>query len=150
MPGQNCMPTHSPPQSPLGGELKELYDAESSRLQHDFSSTKNGLNYLRERTVLVESVALRLAAPFLSSEAPGTSGIALVAVGDFGRRSLFPYSDIDLLFLPAAREGADQWKGAIERFSQGMSTAGLKINAMTKSLAEFGEFDSENAESILS
>src|SRR5579862_4358221 len=150
MPGQNCMPTHSPPQSPLGGELKELYDAESSRLQHDFSSTKNGLNYLRERSVLVESVVLRLAAPFLCSETPGTSGIVLVAIGDFGRRSLFPYSDIDLLFLPAAQEGAGEWKGAIEKFSQAMFAAGLKTNATTKSLAEFAEFDSENAESILS
>ncbi len=144
------MATHSPLQSSPGGELKELYDAESSRLQHDFSSTKNGLNYLRERTALVESVLLRVAAPFLSSEAPGNSGIVLVAVGDFGRRSLFPYSDIDILVLPAAREGADHWKGAIERFSQGMFAAGLKINATTKSLAEFSEFDSENTESILS
>ncbi len=144
------MPTHSPLQSPPGGELKELYDAESSRLRHDFSSTKNGLNYLRERAVLVESVVLRLAEPFLSSEAQGTSGIVLVAVGDFGRRSPFPYSDIDLLFLPAAREGADQWAGAIEKFSHAMLAAGLKINATTKSFAEFGEFDSENAESILS
>jgi [protein-PII] uridylyltransferase len=144
------MPTHSPPQSPLGGELKELYVAESSRLQHDFSSTKNGLSYLRERTALVESVALRLAPPFISSDHPENSGIVLVPVGDFGRRSLFPYSDIDLLFLLAAQDGADRWEGVVERFSQGMFAAGLKINTTIKSFAEFSEFDSENVESILS
>ena len=34
-----------PTQSPLSSELKELYDAESSRLQQDFSATKDGLSY---------------------------------------------------------------------------------------------------------
>jgi [protein-PII] uridylyltransferase len=137
-------------QSPLGSELKELYDAESSRLQHDFSTTKNGLSYLRHRSALVDSVVLRLVAPFLSPEKSGSPGIVLVALGDFGRRSLFPYSDIDLLFLLAAQDTADHWTEAIELFSRGMSAAGLKPNTTIKCFAEFSEFDSENAESILS
>jgi [protein-PII] uridylyltransferase len=139
-----------PIQSPLLSELKDLYDAESARLQHDFSTTKNGLSFLRERSALVDSVVLRLAAPFLSQEKSGTPGIVLVALGDFGRRSLFPYSDIDLLFLLAAQDSTGQWTGAIEEFTQGMSAVGLKPNTTIKSFSEFSEFDSENAESILS
>jgi [protein-PII] uridylyltransferase len=139
-----------PIQSPLISELKGLYDAESARLQHDFSTTKNGLSYLRQRSALVDSVVLRLAAPFLSPEKSETPGIVLVALGDFGRRSLFPYSDIDLLFLHAAQNSADRWQHAIEQFSEGMSAVGLKPNTTIKDFSEFHDFDSENAESILS
>src|SRR5580765_6106942 len=109
-----------PTQSPLGSELRDLYDAESSRLQHDFSTTKNGLNFLRERSALVDSVVLRLMAPILSLEKLGTQGIVLVALGDYGRRSLFPYSDVDLLFLVAAQT-PNPWSGAIEQFSRDIS-----------------------------
>ncbi len=49
-----------PTQSPLSSELREHYEAESARLQRDFSTTKDGLNYLRERSALVDSVVLRL------------------------------------------------------------------------------------------
>src|SRR6267154_6214651 len=139
-----------PTKSPLGRELSDLYDAESSRLQHDFSTTKNGLTFLRERSALVESVVLRLMSPLFSSEKSGARGIALVALGDFGRQSLFPYSDIDLLFLLAAQDQAAQGAGAIEQFTQGMAGVGLDLNTTIKSFAEFSEFDSENAESILS
>ena len=82
-----------PTQPPLISELKELYDAESSRLQRDFSATKNGLTFLRQRTVLVESIVLRLVEQFFPQKKAGPSGMALVAIGDFGRRSLFAYSE---------------------------------------------------------
>ena len=139
-----------PTKSPLGSELSDLYDAESSRLQHDFSTTKNGLSFLRERSALVESVVLRLMSALLSSEKSRARGIALVALGDFGRQSLFPYSDIDLLFLLATQDQAAQWGRAIEQFLQGMAGVGLNLNTTIKSFTEFSEFDSENAESILS
>jgi [protein-PII] uridylyltransferase len=139
-----------PTPSPLPAELKGQYDAESSRLQHDFSTTKNGLNFLRERSTLVESVVLRLATPLLSPEKSGTPGIALIALGDFGRRSLFPYSEINLLFLLAGQETANEWTEAIERFSQAMLAIGLRANIKTKSYPEFSEFDPENTQSILS
>ena len=139
-----------PTKSPLGSELSDLYDAESSRLQHDFSTTKNGLSFLRERSALVESVVLRLMSALLSSEKSRARGIALVALGDFGRQSLFPYSDIDLLFLLATQDQAAQWGRAIEQFLQGMAGVGLNLNTTIKSFVEFSEFDSENAESILS
>ncbi len=116
-------------------------------MQHDFSATKNGLNFLRGRSALVDSVVVRLAAPILSTQ---TTRIVLIAVGDFGRQSLFPYSDIDLFFLLAAPDRGESWADAISEFSQGMSAVGLRVNAAVKSLSEFTEFDSDNAELFLS
>ena len=75
----------------------------------------------------------------------------LVAIGDFGRRSLFPYSEIDLLFLLAAQDTEEKCDGrASSNFRKECRAVGLKVNATIRSFSEFSQFDSENAESILS
>jgi [protein-PII] uridylyltransferase len=139
-----------PTQSPLSSELKELYDAESSRLQRDFSATKDGSSFLRSRSALVESIALRLAEQFLASEKTSIPGVALVALGDFGRTSLFPHSDVDLLFLFGAQETQRKFSEAIQRISQGLLDLQLKLNATTRTLADYEQFDPYHPESVLS
>ncbi len=83
-------------------------------------------------------------------ENAGPSRVVLVAVGDFGRQSLFPYSDIDLLFLLAPQDTGDKYTDTIEHLAQGMQAVGLKANIAEKNISEFSEFNSEDAESILS
>jgi [protein-PII] uridylyltransferase len=139
-----------PTQSPLSSKLRDLYDSESSRLQQQFSATKDGLGFLKQRSGLVESIALRLWDQFLSPEKVGPSGFVLVALGDFGMGSLFPYSDVDLLFLHAAEDTAEKFKDSIHRFSQGLLDLRLKLNATTRIFSEYTQFDSDNPESILS
>src|ERR1035437_7844637 len=139
-----------PTQSPLSSELREHYEAESARLQHDFSTTKDGLKYLQERSALVDSIARRLWAQFVVSAGLEPSQIVFAAVGDFGRQTLFPYSDIDIVFLAATGEAAEKFKDAIQRLSQGMIETGLKCNTPAGIVSEFIQFESENAEAILS
>jgi len=143
---KNCMPT----QSPIGSELKKLYGAESSRLQSEFSNDGNGLGYVRQRSALVESIALRVLEPLLASGNFPTAGFAAVAVGDFGRHLLFPYSEIELLFLFGAPDAAEQSGEAIHRFLLSMVEIGLEIKSTSKILSDLLPFDSENAEAILS
>ncbi|MCU1341236.1 MAG: UTP-GlnB, partial [Candidatus Acidoferrum typicum] len=139
-----------PIQSPLSSELKDLYDAESSRLQRDFSATKDGLSFLRSRSALVESIVLRLAERFVASEKVSIPGVALVALGDFGRTSLFPYSDVDLLFLFSTQDTQKKFSEAVQRLSQDILDLRLKLNAATRTLPDYDEFDSYNPEAVLS
>lgn len=139
-----------PTQSPLSNELRNLYDTESSRLQQQFSATKDGLSFLQQRSALVESLAVRLWDQFVSSQAGGLSNLVLIALGDFGRRSLFPYSEIDLLFLSAAEVTGGKAADSIRRFSEGMSSLGLKLNPTAQFFSQFSQLDSGNADSILS
>src|SRR5258708_2848832 len=71
-------------QSPQSGELKELYDAESARLQQEFSTSKDGLSFLRQRSALVETIVVRLLQPLLIFGGTPLPGVVVVAVGDFG------------------------------------------------------------------
>lgn len=91
-----------PIQSSLTTEMRELYDTESSRLQNDFFATKNGLGYVRQRMAVVLSIAQRFLEQSFPSEHARDSGAVVLATGDFGRQSLFPLSDVDLLFLFAS------------------------------------------------
>ena len=139
-----------PTQSPLSSELREHYEAQSARLQHDFLASKDGLKYVQERTALVDSIARRLWAQIAVSAGLDSTGIVFAAVGDFGRQTLFPYSDVDIVFLAATGEAAGKFKDAIQQLTQGMNEIGLKSNTASRLLSDFTQLDSENAEAILS
>src|SRR6266851_791541 len=78
------------------------------------------------------------------------AGVALVAVGGYGRRELFPYSDVDLLFLLDGRLAEKDVKDAIRRVNQEMWDCGMRVSPVTRKLAECERFDPENAEWVLS
>ncbi len=78
------------------------------------------------------------------------AGVALVAVGGYGRNELFPFSDVDLMFLLDARVAEKALKEPIRRLNQTLWDSGLRVSAMTRTLAECGRFDAENVEFTLS
>src|SRR5262249_62241639 len=100
----------------LRTELRELYLNESTRIQREFAADGNGSAAIAKRTELVERILLRLWQELISpSEA---KNFALIALGGFGRRCLFPHSDVDILFLHADRGREDAVRDAICTFGQ--------------------------------
>ena len=73
-----------------------------------------------------------------------------MATGGFGRGWLFPYSDIDLLFLYADRGGEELHKDAIRQFSQELWDLKLKLSPASRTLAECDRFDPNNTEFTIS
>jgi [protein-PII] uridylyltransferase len=136
-------------QSPLSTELRELYESESTRLQLDFSTALNGLKYLHEKSLLVDSIARRLWSKITAAGGPQVSGIAFAAVGDLGRQTLFPYSEIDLVFLAATAESAEKFTDAIQGLKQGMNEIGLKTDVTSRIASELTQLDSENVQAVL-
>ena len=134
----------------LGSELRELYAAESERIRKDFASTRNGRTAVHQRTALVESIALRLWKELISPKAEGPPDFSLIALGGFGRRWLFPYSDIDILFLHAGGSTEAQFKDAIRNFSQELWDLRLKLSPATRMFSECERFDPSNVEFAIS
>src|SRR5580704_870102 len=134
----------------LGSELRELYADESVRIQKNFAANGNGHEALLARTTLVESIALRLWRELISPDTSGPPGFALVALGGFGRRWLFPHSDIDLLFLHSAGSTEKQLKDRIRQFSQEIWDLRLKLSPATRTLADCDRFDPKNVEFVIS
>jgi [protein-PII] uridylyltransferase len=134
----------------LANELRELYAAESSRIQRDFSARGDGRAAVLGRTALLESIAVRLWQEFISPDTHGPPNFALIALGGFGRRWLFPHSDIDLLFLHAGGGTERSFEDKIRSLSQEMWDLRLKLSPATRTLAECERFDPNNVEFTIS
>jgi [protein-PII] uridylyltransferase len=131
-------------------ELRELYAEESACIQKEFSTTGDGRAALLARTALVEKIALRFWKELISPSTGGPHDFALLALGGFGRRWLFPHSDIDLLFLHAGGGTEKEFKDRVRKFSQEMWDLRLKLSPATRTLAECDKFDPKNVEFVIS
>ena len=133
----------------LRAELRDLYLAESARIQQGFVSSGNGSAAVAARTILVEQILLRLWDDLVVSSGIAKN-FALVALGGFGRRSLFPHSDVDILFLHADRSTEDSLRDPIRSFCQELWDLRMKLGPTTRTLAECDQFDSQNVEFTIS
>jgi [protein-PII] uridylyltransferase len=136
--------------SSLISELRGSLAGESARMTRDFAATGDGRAAVATRTRLIEDTLKRLWRDLISADEQGPRDFALVATGGFGRGWLFPYSDIDLLFLYADRRGEETHKEAIRRFSQEMWDLKLKLSPASRTLAECDRFDPNNTEFTIS
>jgi len=131
-------------------ELRGAIAEESARIAEDFAATGDGRGAVGQRTRLIEGILHRLWRDLVSADQHGPPGFALVATGGFGRGWLFPYSDIDLLFLHADHRGEEAHKEAVRQFSQELWDLKLKISPASRILSECGRFDPNNTEFTIS
>ena len=115
-----------------------------------FSESQDGPVLVQRRAELVDHLIERLWLEHIASEEYGPQGLTLAAIGGYGRRRLFPYSDIDLLFIAtdATTEGAH--KAGIRKLSQDLWDIGLRASATVRTLAECERISEENPEFTLS
>ena len=77
------------------------------------------------------------------------SGLALLAVGGYGRRELFPYSDVDLLLL-VREPPAGAVKDALAEFVRTLWDAGLRLSHSVRTPRECSSLDPANVELSIS
>src|SRR5260370_20367958 len=80
------------------------------------------------RAAAVDEVVKELWRQAVEGDKRLASGVALVAVGGYGRRELFPYSDVDLLFLLDGRMAEKEGKDAIRRGDREVWGCGVRVS----------------------
>jgi [protein-PII] uridylyltransferase len=136
--------------SSLISELRGALSDESARIQQEFEAFGDGRAAVAQRTRLVEDILARLWRDIVSSDAAKPANFALVATGGFGRGWLFPYSDIDLLFLFGDRNAEQAFKDPVRRFSQELWDLRLKLSPASRLLSECDRYDPNNTEFTIS
>jgi [protein-PII] uridylyltransferase len=114
------------------------------RIRTEFLRTGEASRALGERTALVDRLVTEAGAACLLPSMP--EGIALLAVGGYGRRQLFPYSDVDLLLLVESDQSATAARDAISDFLQRLWDAGLRVSQSVRTPSECAELHDRNAE----
>jgi len=99
---------------------------------------------LAERTAQVDRLVERAAGDLLWPAAP--AGLALLAVGGYGRRELFPYSDVDLLLLVESDRVAQDARERIGAFLQTLWDSKLRLSHSIRTPAECAELHDQNIE----
>jgi [protein-PII] uridylyltransferase len=136
--------------SSLIGELRGSINDESARIRREFEAAGDGRACVAQRTHLIEEILERLWSEIVSTDPSKPPNLALVATGGFGRGWLFPYSDIDILFLYGDREAEQALKDPVRRFSQELWDLRVKLSPASRTLAECDRYDSNNTEFTIS
>jgi [protein-PII] uridylyltransferase len=134
----------------LAAELRDLSVKESARIQDQFAILGDGRTFLLGRSALIDSIVERLWKEFVSADPDGPPNVALVALGGYGRRWLFPFSDVDLLFLHGGNRADDKFNEPIRKFSQQLWDLQLKLSPARRTLAECAQLDPANSEFAIS
>src|SRR5947209_2632587 len=132
--------------SSIGTELKQMHANVFAQLQQEFASGKDGRAIVEERTAMVDAICLRLWKEFIADDVEGPPGVTAVAIGGYGRRMLFPYSDVDLLFLHDSGGSEKIIKDKTRRFSQELWDLKLRLSPQNRTVSECDRVDPENLE----
>ncbi len=118
---------------PVQGEaLRDYVENSKSEIAVRFLEHGKAATYLKDHTMLIDEVLRRV---FDASPPDVTKKVACLAVGGYGRRELFPHSDIDLLFLYEG-EWNDGLKSAIDSMLYQLWDLGLQLGYAIRTVEE--------------
>jgi [protein-PII] uridylyltransferase len=112
-------------------------------IREQFFRTRNAAAALAERTARVDAI-VKQRWQWMPQD------VALLAVGGYGRKELFPYSDIDLLILTPDEKAQAAIKEPLSMFLRDLWDQGLRISQSVHTPAECNQIDSANAELAVS
>jgi [protein-PII] uridylyltransferase len=126
--------------------VTDYYAAQSQQVQQRFEQTGKGTGALRDRSELVDALVVRLYEEFISASPREPDRLCLLALGGYGRRELFPHSDIDLLFLTEDGGVQATYRDAIAAFLRMLWDLKMRVGNSTHTLAECGRLYRDNLE----
>lgn len=127
---------------------KDKYLAMMSDLRTQFMVKGQSARVLKERTAYVDESVVHAWAATLGQALP--DGITLIAVGGYGRKELFPQSDIDLLLLARRPIIDGPPQEALSEFVRQLWDAGLRVSQSVRTVEECCQVTENNFELTVS
>jgi [protein-PII] uridylyltransferase len=128
-------------------DLREQYLREMALVRQTCERTGDGTAAIRRRSAVVDRILIEMWRRAFAGLP--TQNVSLLALGGYGRKDLFPYSDIDVLFAFADEKTEEQSKEAVRSIVQGMWDIGLRASPSSRTVKEAGRFDPDNLEFTL-
>jgi [protein-PII] uridylyltransferase len=131
---------------PSGVSLRDSYAEQSARIEQAFAAAPQGRRTIEERAALVDRMVGELCREFLGGDPAAVSKLCLVALGGYGRRALFPHSDVDLLFLAENGGVENRYREATRTISRSLWDLRLRLSPFNRTLAECERLHGDNPE----
>ena len=141
LPAKNMQGTPTP-LSVLGSQA----DAERQRIRQQFEAGMGAREALLAQCDLADRNVEQIFAELLRVHDREPDGLCLLALGGYGRRMLFPYSDLDILFLFGSERAEEESRPLISEFSRTLWDIGFRVSSAGRTLEECKRTEEDNAE----
>jgi len=126
--------------------LGPLAEDERQRIRQQFEAGGSAQDTLRALCELADRTAQQIFGEVLRVNNAEPQGLSLVALGGYGRRLLFPYSDLDILFLFGNEKAEAEFRPLIADFSRTLWDLGFRVSSAGRTLEECKRIEEDNAE----
>jgi [protein-PII] uridylyltransferase len=139
---QKAMQEPLTPLSTLGPEA----DDERRRIREEFEAGAGAKQTLQALCELADRHIQRVFGEALRVHGGDAQGLCLLALGGYGRRLLFPYSDLDILFLFGSEKAEAEFRPLIGEFSRMLWDLGFRVSSAGRTIDECKRIEEDNAE----
>lgn len=129
-------------------QLRDLYERGSADLRQTFERTGDGSAAIRRRSSIVDNIVRKIWTSLAGDQE--RANIAVVATGGFGRRELFPCSDVDVLYLCGNESVERDFHQTLRAVTQAMWDTGLRASPATRTFKECDKVNPDNLEFTIS
>ena len=133
------------PAKPLNVLAPEV-EAERQRIRANFEAGNSAKQTLHALCELADSTLGQIFGDVMKIHETPEEGLALLALGGYGRRMLFPYSDLDILFLFENEKTETEFRPFISEFSRTMWDLGFRVSSAGRTIDECKRIEEDNAE----
>jgi len=121
-------------------------ETQRERIRKLFDNGASAQDTLRQLCELADQVIQKLFAELLRVGNSSGQGLCLLALGGYGREMLFPYSDLDLLFLFGNEKAESEFRPLIAEFSRTLWDLGFRVSSAGRTVEECRRIEQDNAE----
>jgi [protein-PII] uridylyltransferase len=121
-------------------------DTERQKIRQQFETGTGARETLHALTELADNHVRQIFADVLRVRNREPAGLCLLALGGYGRRMLFPYSDLDILFLFGNDRTEQEFRPLISDFSRTLWDLGFRVSSAGRTLEESKRIEEDNAE----
>ncbi len=127
--------------------VQDIYASESEKIRIAFARSHDGEAAICQRSALVDSVIRQL---WNSEPGAESAHLCVAAIGGYGRGTLFPGSDVDLLFICGQTASEQFQKNLISKLCRALWDLHLRVSPNVHTLQECGVLQRGNFEFSIS
>ncbi len=121
-------------------------DDERHRIREQFEAGAGARATLRSLCDLADNNIRQIFGEVLRVHNTPASSLSLLALGGYGRRLLFPYSDLDILFLFGNDRAEEEFRPLIADFARTLWDLGFRVSSAGRTVEECKRIEEDNAE----